>query len=112
MSSAVISVPIGRVNGPDALRCDDILAVEEALEIRLGSRSLSITMRTPGNDAELAAGFLFSEGIIRDASQIRLILEAADGNPNIVRVELADSTPPVSIQSQRSFAMTSACGVC
>jgi FdhD protein len=89
-----------------------ILAVEEALEIRLGSRSLSITMRTPGNDAELAAGFLFSEGIIRDASQIRLILEAADGNPNIVRVELADSTPPVSIQSQRSFAMTSACGVC
>ena len=71
VNAAVVTVPIGRVEGFAASRADDLLAVEEALEIRLGNRSLTITMRTPGNDFELAAGFLHSEGLIRDPSQIR-----------------------------------------
>ncbi len=105
MSTATIPVPIGRVEGTAVSRCNDMLAVEAALEIRLGDRSVSVTMRTPGNDIELAIGFLFSEGIIRDASQIRSI----GADPNIVVVELAAPEP---VQAQRNFLMTSACGVC
>ena len=71
MNSAVVTVATGRVAGGDASHADDLLAVEEALEIRLGNRNLTITMRTPGNDFELAAGFLHSEGMIQNISQIR-----------------------------------------
>ncbi|MGC4048404.1 MAG: formate dehydrogenase accessory sulfurtransferase FdhD [Paludibaculum sp.] len=67
---------------------EDSLAVEEPLEIRVGGKSLSVTMRTPGNDFELAAGFLFSEGIVRHASEIAAIRRLPDGNPNIVQVSL------------------------
>ena len=70
MSAALVGVHIGRMEGCDASRTDDVLAVEEPLEIRLGERSLSITMRTPGNDFELAAGFPHSEGMIANAAQI------------------------------------------
>lgn len=112
MNSAVLPVPIGRVEGAVVSRCDDVLAVEEALEIRLEGRSLSITMRTPGHDIELAAGFLFAEGIIRDASEIRSAGSPDGGNPNVITIELAGSTTPVQVQTQRNFVMTSACGVC
>lgn len=111
-SVAVTPVPIGRVEGSNASRLDDLLAVEEPLEIRLGSESLSITMRTPGDDVELAAGFLFSEGIIRDISQIGSIGRPSDGCPNVVVFELLNSRPPASLHAQRNFMMTSACGVC
>ena len=112
MNTAVVPVPIGRVEGCAAWRADDLLAVEEALEIRLGNRSLTITMRTPGSDFELAAGFLHSEGIIRDASQIRSMGGPGDGSSaNVVVVELA-AAPKMAIQVQRNFVMTSACGVC
>ena len=89
-----------------------MVAVEEPLEIRLGSRSLSITMRTPGDDIELAAGFLFSEGIIHDASQILSIGRSGDGNSNIVVVETENPSPSALASAQRSFVTTSACGVC
>jgi FdhD protein len=68
---AVVPVPIGRVEGCAALRTDDLLAVEEGVEIRMGNRSLTITTRTPGNDFELAAGSLHSERVLQDFSQIR-----------------------------------------
>ena len=112
MNSAVLPVPIGRVEGAVLSRCDDVLAVEEALEIRLGGRSLAITMRTPGHDIELAAGFLLAEGIIHDASEIRSAGLPEDGNPNVITFELVGSTAPVQIQAERNFVMTSACGVC
>lgn len=111
-SVAVTPVPIGRVEGSNASRLDDLLAVEEPLEIRLGSQSLSITMRTPGCDVELAAGFLFSEGIIRDISQIGFLGRPGDGCPNVVALELLNSRPQASFRAQRNFMMTSACGVC
>jgi FdhD protein len=107
---AVVPVPIGRVEGCAASRADDLLAVEAALEIRLGNRSLTITMRTPGNDFELAAGFLHSEGMVQDISQIRSMGHLSDAD-DVVVVEL-DGAPPVSVQAQRNFVMSSACGVC
>jgi len=111
MSSAAISVPIGRVEGSTASRTDDLLAVEEPLEIRLGHRSLSVTMRTPGNDFELAAGFLLSEGIIGSASQIRSMGRPSDGSPDVVAMEL-DGEARLPVPAQRNFTMTSACGLC
>jgi FdhD protein len=101
-----------QARGSDVFRLDDVLAVEEPLEIRLGGKSLTITMRTPGDDIELAVGFLFSEGIIRDASQVHSIDPPSNGSPNVVVVELASATPQVRTQADRNFVMTSACGVC
>jgi FdhD protein len=108
---AVVPVPIGRVEGCAAWRADDLLAVEEALEIRLGNRSLTITMRTPGNDFELAAGFLHAEGMVQDFSQILGMGRPSDGSTDVVVVEL-DGEPRAPVQAQRNFLMTSACGVC
>jgi FdhD protein len=109
MTPATVRVPIGKVDGRVARRQEDLLAVEEALEIRVGSRSLSVTMRTPGHDGELAAGFLFAEGIITNASQILGIGTTA---PNIVDVELSADAVIQEPPQQRGFVMTSACGVC
>jgi FdhD protein len=108
---SMVPVPIGRLEGCAASHADDLLAVEEALEIRLGERSLTITMRTPGNDFELAAGFLHSEGMIRDISQIRSMGRPSDDGASVVVVELAAETKAPA-QAQRNFVMTSACGVC
>jgi len=112
MSAAVITVPIGRIEGCQASRLDDRLAVEEPLEIRLGGASLSITMRTPGDDVELAVGFLFSEGIIRDISEIRPVSGPSDGCRNTVALELVTPHARMRVSPQRNFLMTSACGVC
>lgn len=114
MSVAVIPVPIGRVEGHTMSCADDLLAVEEPLEIRLYARSLSITMRTPGNDFELVAGFLFSEGMIHSLADIRSMDRLSDGSPNIVvvRPDLDSETPGQAQRNQRNFLMTSACGVC
>jgi FdhD protein len=90
---------------------EDCLAVEEPLEIRVGGKSLSVTMRTPGNDFQLAVGFLFSEGIVRNAGQIAGIARAAE-NPNIVVVTLANQQRSKPVSIQRAFVMTSACGLC
>ena len=65
-------------------RKDDYLAAEEPLEIRVGTEPLSVTMRTPGHDLELAAGFLFTEGIVSSADQIvSLQPEVSGDNPNV-----------------------------
>lgn len=101
---------------------DDELAAEEPLEIRLAAgsevRSLAVTMRTPGSDFELAAGFLFAEGILRDRSEIAGISYCLDPaldeqqRYNVVSVELASRKLPELTRLQRHFAVTSACGVC
>src|SRR5712671_5480233 len=109
MTPATVRVPIRKVDGQFMRLQEDILAVEEALEIRVGSRSLSVTMRTPGHDFELAAGFLFAEDIISSATQIRGM---ANPRPNVVEVELSPDAVLKPPPSQRAFVMTSACGVC
>src|SRR5205085_5356437 len=109
MTPATVRVPIRKVDGQFMRLQEDILAVEEPLEIRVGSRSLSVTMRTPGHDFELAAGFLFAEDIISSASQIRGMTDSA---PNVVVVELSQTVMIEPPTSHRGFMMTSACGLC
>lgn len=112
MTEAAIAVPIGRVEGLQASRMDDLLAVEEPFEIQLDGRSLTITMRTPGNDFELAAGFLFAEGIIRGLDEVRSMERSSDGADNVVVIELENGPSLKFVQPQRNFVVTSACGVC
>lgn len=103
----------------------DVLSVEEPLEIRLdfelagkrAQKSISITMRTPGEDFELAAGFLFTEGIVRDRRDIASIQyckspESEEFSPNIVRVELQPGVVFDAVKLHRNFYTTSSCGVC
>lgn len=118
-------IRLQRVLGDCSRPADDLLAVEEPLEIRIGytregkreQRSLSITMRTPGEDFDLAVGFLFTEGIVQRLEQIETVrycgVPAPDtGLRNVVRVDL---TPEVTVDLQRlerHFYTTSSCGVC
>jgi len=99
----------------------DHLATEEPLEIRLawegGERTVAVTMRTPGADEELAAGFLFAEGVVDRRERIRGFrrpLEARTGEPepNVVEVELGDGSDPILPTLERHFFSSSACGVC
>src|SRR5258708_400244 len=94
----------------------DDLAAEEPLEIRICNRPLTVTMRTPGHDLELAAGFLFTEGIVERAEQIVSICEAADvkftERGNIVQGELAPDVKLDLESTQRNFFAASSCGIC
>jgi FdhD protein len=94
----------------------DYLAGEEPLEIRVGKHPLSVIMRTPGHDLELAAGFLFTEGLIQRREQIVSIDHASDGKPaergNIVQVELAPGIDLDLECTSRNFFSASSCGIC
>ncbi|MBW8873342.1 MAG: formate dehydrogenase accessory sulfurtransferase FdhD [Acidobacteria bacterium] len=112
--------------GPDGVEeRPDHLATEEPLEIRLVQegrrRTVAVTMRTPGADAELALGFLFAEGVIAAREQVRRAapcLDPPEGNTgdacdNILEVELAEGVPAPELAGlDRHFFATSACGVC
>jgi len=111
--------------GAEGGACDDVVAMEEPLEIRLSYRrpdgrraqkSISITMRTPGNDEELAAGFLLTEGIIAGRADLEAIAPcgppAANGLINVVRVELATGVEIDLARLERHFYTSSSCGVC
>ncbi len=106
----------------DRIRGDD-LATEEPLELRLAAggetRTLAVTMRTPGNDFELAAGFLHGEGIVTDPARLRQLRYCTDPDLdaaqqyNIVTAELTPGTMLPDLPSlERHFYTTSACGVC
>ena len=119
------AIDVSKVRGDQQLSQADHIAVEEPLEIQLCSaspdgaaaKSISITMRTPGDDADLAVGFLFTESIIQEASQLVSVdhvgeTDADTGLRNRIRVELR---PEVEIDMQkleRHFYTTSSCGVC
>ena len=121
----IISLPVQKVKGVHTSAHQDLLVVEEPLEIRLGfysegkrkNKSISVTMRTPGQDLELAVGFLFSEGIINGFDCIENIhhLDFHGGRgrqSNVVHVELV---PDVGIdfnRLERHFYTMSSCGVC
>jgi len=129
---------VAKVTGQILHQVKDSLAIEEPLEIQLTygpsnarqTRSISVTMRTPGNDFDLAAGFLMTEGVIRDANDIEQITYAGysfnegtqspqamdvlklGSKQNTVRVDLA-SEVAVNVGSlQRNFYATSSCGIC
>ncbi|MEU5199781.1 formate dehydrogenase accessory sulfurtransferase FdhD [Streptomyces scabiei] len=96
----------------------DTLVAEEPMEIRLGGRPLAVTMRTPGDDFALAAGFLVSEGVVSRASDVANIVYCAgateDGRNtyNVVDVRLAPGVPLPDITLERNVYTTSSCGLC
>ena len=108
---------ITRFTNGIAADANDVLAVEEPLEIRLEYgeahnrqvKNISVTMRTPGNDNELALGFLFTEGIVSDRAQVQGTKTIGD---NIIQVALSDTVLPEMNKLERNFYTTSSCGVC
>ncbi len=136
---ALFSVIARRVTGFTSQTAEETLAVEEPLEIQLGYgtqesravKSISVTMRTPGYDFELAAGFLMTEGVVRDVNEIERIAYAGSAiidestengttrsalpyQPwnNIVRVDLLSDVTVSLANLQRNFYTTSSCGIC
>ncbi len=104
-------------DGPAGARAD-LLAVEEPLEIRIGGQPLTVTMRTPGDDLDLAAGFLFTEGLLTPVVDLRQI-RMCDENVADATLEVPDLPSAAALEratdarrAQRNFLTTSACGVC
>ncbi|HSP17541.1 MAG TPA: formate dehydrogenase accessory sulfurtransferase FdhD [Thermoanaerobaculia bacterium] len=112
------TVDVRRVQGESAIDTDDVLVVEEPLEIRAAWRmgderrekSISVTMRTPGDDLDLAAGFLFTEGLIQSPDDIDSLRHWS--SPNVLRVALRDGAKVDTSKLDRHFYTTSSCGVC
>ncbi|WP_260625767.1 formate dehydrogenase accessory sulfurtransferase FdhD [Hymenobacter sediminicola] len=118
-------VTVQKVQGSEATEASDVLAAEEPLEIRVGygpesqrqHRTLSVTMRTPGHDFELTAGFLLTEGIIRCREELQGIIycpdvEKEEERENVVRAELNPASVPDLPRLERHFYTSSSCGVC
>ncbi len=125
MNAGSFALDINRFRKGHRSLIADSVAVEEPLEIRLGfsttdgraTKSISITMRTPGHDDALAAGFLFTESIISRQGDIASIEACGppapdSGNHNVIRVELAENVDVDLGRLQRHFYTTSSCGVC
>lgn len=119
------SFEIRRVRDGKNVAVDDDIAVEEPLEIQIGYRdgkkrsgkSISVTMRTPGDDEELAAGFLFAEGTLKSPEDVVKIWHRSPPVPgtqlrNVIRVDLDDSVGVDLGRLERHFYTTSSCGVC
>ena len=88
----------------------DAVVIEEPLEIRVGERAVAVTMRTPGHDAELALGFLVTEGILRSPASV-LAVSSCPGNPNVVEVRV-ERPDDVTLPEPRRFYAASSCGLC
>lgn len=110
--------PVVRIDGGQVVRRPDTLVVEEPLEIRVDGRALAVTMRTPGDDVDLAHGFLLTEGVIGSAADIRTARycagtdDAGQNTYNVLDIALADGVPPPDPGVERNFYTTSSCGVC
>lgn len=108
-----------RAHRADGSAVDDAIAIEEPLEIRVGSESLAVTMRTPGEDHKLALGFLFAEGIIRSKDDVGTIAHCGrpgeEGYGNVIEVTpAAGAKLPLerAEAARRGTLTTAACGVC
>jgi len=115
---SLAAVSVCRISGSGQAVQPDVLAVEEPLEIRLGCdvdgrrvhRAVSITMRTPGHDLELAVGFLFTEGILTEREQMESM--RACGGGNVARVDLRPGIARDLTRLERHSYVSSSCGVC
>ncbi|BBH15784.1 sulfurtransferase FdhD [Nocardioides baekrokdamisoli] len=118
MGRVTMRRPVVRVRDGAVDQRADVLAVEEPMEIRVNGHPLTVTMRTPGNDFDLALGFLLSEGVIRSAGDVVTVRYCAgaqvDGSNsyNVVDVRLAAGVPEPDTSVQRNFYTTSSCGLC
>jgi FdhD protein len=114
----IAPVDIRRVTRSSSTHAGDTLAVEEPLEIRVAwgadgaarEKNISVTMRTPGDDFDLAAGFLFTEGVLGSAGEVESIRHW--GSPNVVRIALRDGVALDAGKLDRHFYTTSSCGIC
>src|SRR5580704_18392699 len=112
----IASHPASKWRGGSFHSIDDALAVEEPLEIRLSGRRFTLTMRTPGNDEELVAGFLLAEGFIANAEELGEIRRVRDAKgadePNAIDVILNVRAEGLRERLKRNFTISSSCGVC
>ena len=108
MKRNILTVPIQKIEpGGTSLRAQDLVAVVETLQIRLGECDVAITMRTPGHDIELALGFLYTEGLLANPDRIADVRVDDSG---AVMVTLTAGLGP-DIDARR-FYVTSSCGIC
>ncbi|MDL5513803.1 formate dehydrogenase accessory sulfurtransferase FdhD [Arenibacter sp. M-2] len=114
---SIVSRKIIKIKGDDLVEHTDAIAVEEPLQISISvlnldfpitNKNISITMRTPGHDQDLAIGFLFTEGIIRDSDQIKKVVHTE----NSINVHLHNSEDIDLGKLERNFYTSSSCGVC
>lgn len=119
MGRLTVRRPVLHLNADGSTRSrPDTLVAEEPLELRVGGRALSVTMRTPGHDVELAHGFLLTEGVIGSALDLagarycNSVDEQGRNTYNVLDVDLAEGVPPPDASVERNFYTTSSCGVC
>jgi FdhD protein len=122
--NSTYSTRVIKINASAGETTTDAVAIEEPLEIRLEHgperqrqvQNISVTMRTPGHDAELATGFLFTEGIIKNPEDIakteHCFIACAENKENVIQVSLSPDTLPHLQNTARNFYTTSSCGVC
>lgn len=109
---------VQHVTAAERVARPETLVVEEPLEIRLGGDALTVTMRTPGSDVELAQGFLLTEGVIGHRDDVLTVRYCQGNGPdglntyNVLDVALAPHVPAPSTDVRRNFYTTSSCGVC
>ncbi len=110
------AVEIRRLDGEGSSTAADAIAVEEPLEIRVGGRSVAVTMRTPGHDAELATGFLLTEGVVRSEADIVEVAHCESGQArqtgNVINVFLAAGVEVDFQRLTRHVFASSSCGLC
>lgn len=121
---SIARLPVIKVYAALSTNTSDSLAIEEPLEIRLEYgpeyqrqvQNISVTMRTPGNDSDLATGFLFTEGIIKKAEDVTKVdhcfISCAENKENVIQVSLNENIDPDLKNTERNFYTTSSCGVC
>jgi FdhD protein len=121
MSTATVDQTMGTTHLESVLRWEngcvsrrpDDLAAEEPLEIRVRGRAISVTMRTPGHDQELAAGFLLTEGVIRGRADVLGITPCGrNEDGNLINVQLAPQVPVDFAKLTRHVFASSSCGLC
>ncbi len=109
---------VQHVTAEQAVARPETLVVEEPLEIRVNGTPLTVTMRTPGSDVELAQGFLLTEGVIARRDDVLTVRYCKGAGPdqvntyNVLDVTLAPHVPPPDVDITRNFYTTSSCGVC
>jgi len=114
-TAQVTRLEVTRVTRGAATRDVDAVAVERALEIRVGGRALSVTLRTPGHDPELALGFLAGEGLIAstaDVTGVRVVPAACADQPDSIEITLSPAVRVDWTRLERHFAASAACGLC
>ena len=112
MTESSRNVDLVRLAGGRFEHDTDRVAVEAALEVRLNGHPFAIIMRTPGTDADLVAGFLLSEGVIRSADDVRRLDRVAEGVLNLVLSRSRAEILPDLLDGRRNVAQNSSCGLC